>query len=178
MLDVEVMSRREAGHTLTGDHRFQWVISIGDPLTGPCEGFDAFPHEKSLNIEFDDVSQESSRFGYQRATVGQVKEIVDFCKRVDGPCLVHCEAGISRSAAVAIILCAVKLGPGNEREAVATVAEKGITKSGGNIYCPNEWLIYCADRILSRGNDLVHAFDGIWSVFENGLRFAPQQKGE
>ncbi len=177
-MDFEIMSRSLAGRTLTGKNRFHWVISIGDPLTGPCEGFNTIPPSQRLNIEFDDVSQESARFGYQRATVRQVEEIVDFCKGVDGPCLIHCEAGISRSSAAAIILCAVKLGPGNEREAVATVAEKGVTESGGNLYCPNEWLIYCADRILSRGNALIHAFEGIWSVFENGLRFAPQRKGE
>lgn len=171
-LDFEVMSRSMAGDTLTSVHRFKWVISIVDPLTGPCMGFRSVAPERRLHIQFDDVTHDGSRFGYQRATREQVEQIVEFCERVDGPCLIHCEAGISRSSAVAIILYAVKLGPGNEMEAVATVAKKGMREDGSNRYCPNEWLIFTADQIMVRRQELTAAYI---VIFEEGIRFAAQE---
>lgn len=166
----EVKSRVDAGHALTGldGHTYKWLISIGDVERSiPCLGFKEMPEGRRLRLEFDDVTVNYN--GYRRASRSDVQRIIDFCQRVDGRCLVHCEAGISRSSATAIILCAVALGPGHEKDAVGQVAMHGTESDGGNRFSPNFWLIQLADELLQRNGRLEAALDSFKHVFNGQL---------
>jgi predicted protein tyrosine phosphatase len=65
--------------------------------------------------------------------------------------LIHCQAGISRSSAIAIALMAARLGPGAEEEAVAAVL--AVRPEA----VPNLALIRLADSFLARGHRLSEA---------------------
>lgn len=74
------------------------IISMGDP--GESKPRYAVDHIDVLRLEFDDVDQEMgdeyTLFDYQHA-----RRILDYLKKHEGkPIVVHCAAGISRSAAV------------------------------------------------------------------------------
>jgi predicted protein tyrosine phosphatase len=64
--------------------------------------------------------------------------------------LVHCEAGVSRSSAAALIMYACWLGPGREREAMDRVL------SQRPVAVPNRRMVEIADRLLDRGGRLLH----------------------
>jgi len=166
----EVMSKIDAGHALTGLHgpSYKWLISIGDTLrSSPCLGFKEMPESRRLRLEFDDVTVNYN--GYRRASKSDIQRIIDFCERVDGKCLIHCEAGISRSSATAILLCAVALGPGKEKDAVGQVARHGITSDGSNRFSPNFWIVELADEQLERNGRLSAALESFRPVFNDSL---------
>ena len=62
-----------------------------------------YNHDNVLNLDFDDVEYDVPEMGIVAITPRQAKLIVDFFeKHIDAKnFIVHCEAGISRSAAVA-----------------------------------------------------------------------------
>lgn len=174
MVDYDVVSRDKAAHIINGSRRpeYEYLISIADitrdqPRRVP--GYKNFHPMRRLLLNFDDVTTDSAaRNGYQRATREQVEAVVKFCRRVTGKTLIHCEAGISRSSACAIILGAVQLGPGGEMEAVGTLFEKGKpkrvlyhdqltdqqSKAFSNQFFPNHWVVRLADHILKRDGRL------------------------
>ena len=74
------------------------VISIGDP--GEATPNYACKHKDILRIEVDDIDQPMSK-EYTLFDYIHGRKILDFLKRHQGtPIVVHCHAGISRSAAV------------------------------------------------------------------------------
>lgn len=78
-----------------------YVISIGDPkesINFPVE------HISVLRLEFDDIQEHLH--GYKLFSIIQAKQIIDWIKTVPvgSNVIVHCHAGISRSAAVAQFL--------------------------------------------------------------------------
>jgi len=65
--------------------------------------------------------------------------------------LIHCEAGVSRSTAAALILYACWLGPGLEAEAMERVlAQRPLA-------IPNRRMVALADDLLNRGGHLLKA---------------------
>ncbi len=169
-----VVSRSVASHELSRPGcKFKWVISVGDfPARGPSKKphrFHEFNPAQKLRLEFDDVSSETSSLsGYIRATPDQIEKLIRFCRRVDGHTLIHCEAGISRSSACAIVLGAVKFGPDKETDAVRKLAEYELYRRGEdeNSFCPNSWVIHLADRILGRQGRLYKAVGRFYPHFE------------
>lgn len=93
------------------------IISITDPGSRPASIFrNPWPEMPVLRLEFHDVEgnqedQEGIRMGvYRPMTTMQATKVVDFVKDLEVDILVvHCEAGISRSAGTAAA-CAVILG--------------------------------------------------------------------
>jgi predicted protein tyrosine phosphatase len=84
------------------------VVSITDPSSKP-----AYVHRHAglgavLRLQFDDVTAEFGPGGkYQAITDDQADKICNFVKKIHphvDQVIVHCEAGISRSAAVAATL--------------------------------------------------------------------------
>ena len=65
--------------------------------------------------------------------------------------LIHCEAGISRSTATALIMYACWLGPGREREAMERVRKQRPTA------VPNRRMVRLADALLGREGRLIDA---------------------
>lgn len=83
-----------------------------------------------------------------------MERLVRFAKHAfstRGTVLIHCEAGISRSTAAALILYAVWLGPGAEREAASRVFQAVAGAS------PNAAMVRWADQILQREGALIAA---------------------
>jgi predicted protein tyrosine phosphatase len=94
------------------------VISITDPGSRPANIFAFEPKVKTLRLEFHDVEghEESVRLGVHRAmSADQASKVVGFLTTLQDRdvLVVHCEAGISRSAGVAAA-CAVALDQPDE----------------------------------------------------------------
>jgi predicted protein tyrosine phosphatase len=88
------------------------------------------------------------------ATDEDVQRIIRLAERLrshTGKILIHCEAGVSRSSATALIMYAYWLGPGREPEAMGRVL------SQRPVAIPNRRMVELADRILDRGGRLLEA---------------------
>src|SRR5258705_5534232 len=118
-IEIEVVSRVEAGEILCSADlcaEIMFLVSIGhgdDPLP---EGYENVEHKMRLLIA-DVVSEEG-------ASEGDIQRIIELAKHLEsssGKVLIHCEAGVSRSTAAALIIYACWLGQGREREAMERV---------------------------------------------------------
>ena len=85
-----------------------------------------------------------------------VKTLVELAQRLrssSGKVLIHCEAGISRSSAAALIFHACRLGPGREYQAMTNVLKQR------PFAMPNRRMVEIADRLLKRDGRLLKALD-------------------
>jgi predicted protein tyrosine phosphatase len=146
-LTIEVASRPEAGDILSSPRRVAEVtclVSIGDSQDELPVGYDNV-HRK-LRLLVADVVTELG------ATEGDVRQIIHLAEGLrsgNGTVLIHCEAGVSRSSAAALIMYACWLGPGREQEAMGRVlAQRPVA-------VPNRRMVELADRLLDRGGRLV-----------------------
>ena len=107
----------------------------------------------TLRLRFDDVNPNNAnsspedikaRFGYIAATRADIEKIVDFAVAMpaESRLLVHCEMGISRSAAAAIIAIMARYGV-DYPEAVAAV------KKARGVAQPNSWMVWLYGNILA-----------------------------
>jgi predicted protein tyrosine phosphatase len=149
VLKIEIASRLEAGEILGSSQRcaeLAYLVSIGDPHDGLPVGYHAFG--RKLRLLIGDVLTDDG------ATDDDVRRIISLAEslRADtGTVLVHCEAGVSRSSATALIMYACWLGPGHEPEAMARVlAQRPIA-------APNRRMVEIGDRLLGREGRLVQA---------------------
>jgi predicted protein tyrosine phosphatase len=128
------------------------VVSIGDPGQRRPSGLERVA--RRLRLEFHDVL-ESSDVDTAPCTA-DVERLIRFAEAsasTDLRVLVHCEAGISRSTAAALILYAVWLGPGSEDDAAARVfATVPYAR-------PNRTMVRLADDLLQRQGALLTAVD-------------------
>jgi predicted protein tyrosine phosphatase len=149
-LVVEVCSRDEAGAILSSpEHRSDvcFLISIGEPQDEPPAGYASV--QRKLRLLFSDTVDDDD--GPTEDDVRKIIAAAHELSNQQGRVLIHCQAGISRSSAAAVILYAILLGPGKEAEAVAKViAQRPIAH-------PNRKMIELADRLLGRGGALVRA---------------------
>ena len=91
-------------------------MSIGDFYDELPAGYENIPRKLRLLVA-DVVTEEG-------ATEEDVRRIIDLAERLrseKGKVLIHCEAGVSRSTAAALIMYACWLGPGREQEALERV---------------------------------------------------------
>ncbi len=145
------MSRLEAGEILCTRDRcaeITYVISIGD-------GDDPLPLgygnvERKVRLRIADVITEEG------ATEDDVRGIVELAEELQsesGTLLIHCEAGVSRSTAAALIVHACWLGAGNEDEAMRRViAQRPYA-------IPNRRMVALADTFLGLNGRLLQARD-------------------
>src|SRR6185436_170106 len=148
-LIIEVCSRDEASAILSSPSQradIAFLISIGEPHDRPPAGFH---HVRDrIRLLFADANDESG------PTDDDVAQLISFARAVmkrTGRVLIHCQAGISRSSAAAVIVHAIALGSGHENEAVARVmAQRPIA-------CPNRRMIAIADRLLRLEGKLIAA---------------------
>ena len=155
-MNVLVLSRKNAEIALkVNQGEIAALISIADaaPFTNemPNEA-ERVPYV--LRLIFDDTRLANSEI-YQSPSQNDVARIIYFAKflkekQVRGTLLVHCEAGVSRSAAAAIICLATWFGPGREGEAVNKIYEVNPRS------WPNWLMIDYADKQLQFNGALIN----------------------
>ncbi len=138
------------------------LISIGSPGDKPPEGYTQISHR--LRLEFDDIRVPDDDPEYVLATAEDIRKVIDFVPLIaqdGGNVLIHCQAGISRSSAVALTVCTMLLGAGKEEEALAYVLE------ARPLAMPNRWIVELADEALGREGKLVKVVqrfhDSLWN---------------
>ena len=150
-INIEVVSRVEAGEILCSADlcgEITFLVSIGDGDDPLPLGYQNVDHKMRLLIA-DVVSEEG-------ATEDDVQRIIELARHLEsasGKVLIHCEAGVSRSTAAALIIYTCWLGPGREREAM----ERVIAQRPCAI--PNRRMVRLADSLLQRDGRLVQARD-------------------
>ena len=150
-IKIEVMSRLEAGEFLCTPGRcaeITYLVSIGDGDDPLPEGYDNA--ERKVRYLIADVVTEEG------ATEEDVRHIIQLAEQLrsdTGTLLIHCEAGISRSTATALIIYACWLGPGREDEAMRRVGAQ-------RPYAfPNPRMVAIADNLLELDGRLLQARD-------------------
>ena len=150
-IKIEVLSRIEAGEILcTPDQcaEITYLVSIGDGEDPLPEGYSNA--ERRVRLMIADVVTEEG------ATEEDVRGIIQLAGQLrteSGTLLIHCEAGISRSTATALIIYACWLGRGREDEAMENV----ITQRPYAI--PNRRMVALADNLLELDGRLLQARD-------------------
>jgi predicted protein tyrosine phosphatase len=150
-IKIEVLSRIEAGEILcTPDQcaEITYLVSIGDGEDPLPEGYSNA--ERRVRLMIADVVTEEG------ATEEDVRGIIQLAGQLrteSGTLLIHCEAGISRSTATALIIYACWLGRGREDEAM----ERVVTQRPYAI--PNRRMVALADNLLELDGRLLQARD-------------------
>lgn len=132
---------------------YDHLVSIGDPTESLPKGYRGFKGKK-IRFEFDDITKPMD--DATMASVVDVERLIAFLDNMNGAALIHCYAGISRSAAAACILATLKLGAGKEREALSHVE-----KHKPSIW-PNKHILNIADQLLDRKGALLDAAFHLW----------------
>jgi predicted protein tyrosine phosphatase len=134
------------------------VVSIGEP-DGPLPyGFEP-DNPLHLRVEFHDVIEpDPSAYTDTEATIRppQPEDVAFICRQAEalrqaGLVYCHCNAGISRSTAVAFILRCIWSGPGCEEACLEAVFEDRSEAQ------PNDLLVRYADEHLGRQGRMVEA---------------------
>jgi predicted protein tyrosine phosphatase len=149
-LVIEIASRCEAGDILSSPERcgeVTYLISIGAPSDELPIGYNNI--SSKVRLLFGDTLDEES--GPSELDVRTLMELAQNLRSSSGKVLIHCEAGISRSTAAALILYACWLGPGREHEAMRRVL------TTRPIAIPNRRMVELADHLLKRGGRLLEA---------------------
>jgi predicted protein tyrosine phosphatase len=142
-VEFTVVPRNRVARNLLSKSRgplFRSMISIGDPGSRYPTGYRTVP--ATIRIECADVSDPSDPLGPTRHDVSQIIGFARTIARLGGRCLIHCEAGISRSTAAAAIVARVLLGAGSEADVVAHV--KALVPDAR----PNRLMIAFADDLI------------------------------
>ncbi len=151
-LTIEIASRLEAGEILESPQRsadVAYLVSIGAPQDDLPAGYHAFAPKLRLLIN-DVLTDDGAGDDDVRRIIGLAENL----RARTGTVLVHCEAGVSRSSATALIMYACWLGAGYEQEAMARVrAQRPIAN-------PNRRMVEIGDRLLERAGRLVAALAG------------------
>jgi predicted protein tyrosine phosphatase len=148
---IVIADRSAAGRILCSPRRcseFAYLVSIGAPQERQPAGLQNVRHRLRLVFE-DTVTEEEGG-----ASASDIERLIRFGRRVDlstGKVLVHCQAGISRSAAAAIVIVATILGPGQEVGAVEHVRRTHPHTR------PNRRMLEIADTLLQAAGRLTGA---------------------
>lgn len=160
----EITSIEEAEDCLALPPEFHpdHLISIGAPWKRELIGIKAYKGNL-LRLVFCDVKHPLEgatvweRPNISVPTEGHVQEIIDFGRNLEtGHLLVHCEMGISRSSAAALIVLATHSDPSQAGALEASIY------ANRTIACPNNWMLSMADELLGWGGRL--AAMGGWEL--------------
>jgi len=144
---IQVASRLEAADILSSPTQCAEVtclVSIGHGDDQLPAGYDKVPRKLRLLVA-DVVTEE----GASEEDVWKIIELAESVRGLSGKVLIHCEAGVSRSPAAALIMYACWLGPGREGEAMSRVlAQRPVA-------IPNPRMVRLADKMLGRRGRLL-----------------------
>lgn len=145
MLPVELIvvpKSKVAKHLLSrsSGHLYKTMISIGDPGSRYPTGYRNVASR--IRVECEDSADETNAQAPTRRDVHSIVSFAPVVAQLGGRCLIHCEAGISRSTAAAAIIARVLAGPGSESEAVALI-RKLVPEAA-----PNRLMIRYADELI------------------------------
>ena len=149
-LVIEVASRSEASDILCSPDRcaeVTFLISIGAANDELPIGYHNI--SSKLRLLFGDTLDAET--GATEVDVRSLIELAQNLRSSKGKVLIHCEAGVSRSTAAALILYACWFGPGREGEAMSRVL------SQRPIAIPNRRVVELADYLLKRSGHLLEA---------------------
>lgn len=141
-LSIEIASRTEAGNILCSPRRraeIAWLVSIGEPHDRLPAGY--YHIRRKLRLLFADVVEEAS--GPTEEHVASIIRLAETIQPVGGKVLIHCEAGISRSTAAALIMYTCWLGAERELEAMNNVIQQR------PYAMPNRRMVAFADKLLA-----------------------------
>ena len=126
------------------------VLTLADPGQKDVLRFHRHPCPEHLIIRCEDLDEPMP--GFITPTELHAEQIIEFGRRhLDGTLLIQCNAGISRSTAVALAILADRLGPGLEQTAldqVLLLQPEAV---------PNLLLVMFADTVLNRDGELTYA---------------------
>ena len=150
---IIIASRRMAGDLLLSQSaNIDCLISIGGPADPYPAGYDRVA--KRLRLVFSDIDCEvDDDIAPCREDVEKIVAFANVVRRSQGTTLVHCEAGISRSTAAALIVLATIARRGREADAVAELLR--ILPHA----IPNDLMVRLADEVLGCGGQLVAAVE-------------------
>lgn len=165
-IKIEVLSRLEAGEILCTPDRcaeISYLVSIGDADDPLPEGYENA--ERKLRLLIADVVTEE---GATEEDVRRIIQLAEQLRSETGTLLIHCEAGVSRSTATALIMYACWLGRGREDEAMRRViAQRPYA-------IPNRRMVALADSILALDGRLLQARDD-WLFFPDSSDYSDNQ---
>jgi predicted protein tyrosine phosphatase len=158
-ISIEVVSRVEAGDILCSSERcseLTYLVSIGESHDELPIGFENVT--RRLRLVFADHIN-----GPDCPTEEDIRDIIglaDSLRTSAGKVLVHCEAGVSRSSATALIMYAYWFGVGREWDALERVIQQR------PIARPNPLMVSIADRLMGRGGRLVEVVQSYEESYE------------
>lgn len=170
-MSIEVASRAEAGDILCSPERCAEVtclVSIGEAHNELPAGFTNVA--RRLRLLFADHVD-----GPYAPTVEDVRQIIELAESLRasaGRVLIHCEAGVSRSSAAALIMYACWYGAGREREALGRVLRQRAVAH------PNRLMVSLADELLGRGGRLAEVVQAYEAGADLQGGAAAEQSGE
>ena len=132
--------------------QYSGVITIEEPDTEDPFRTDVVPQ---LVLQFHDIDM--TMLGYVEPEPEHVQQALTFAQEIDGPLLVHCRAGVSRSTAIALAIAAVRLGAGNERQACEWLQQTYPQAQ------PNRLIVFLADEVLKRNCSLCSAVKQVFN---------------
>jgi len=149
-MSIEVVGRVEASSILCSSElcrQITCLVSIGESHDELPTGFENVT--RRLRLVFADHIE-----GPGCPTEEHISDIIRLAEslRVSaGKVLVHCEAGVSRSSAAALIMYAYWFGAGQEQQALERVLQQR------PVARPNSLMFFIADKLMERGGRLVKA---------------------
>ena len=124
--------------------QYSGVITIEEPDADDPFRTDVVPQ---LVLQFHDIDM--TMLGYVEPEPEHIQQALAFARETDGPLLVHCRAGVSRSTAIALIIAVDRLGAGNEWQACEWLCQKYPQAQ------PNELVIFVAEQIFNSSQILI-----------------------
>ena len=129
--------------------QYTGVITIEEPDTDDPFRTNVVPQ---LVLQFHDIDM--TMLDYVEPEPEHVQQALAFAQESDGPILVHCRTGVSRSTAIALAIAADRLGAGNERQACEWLRQTYPQAQ------PNRLIVFLADEVMSRQSRLYLVYIG------------------
>lgn len=136
------------------DHGATHVVSLVQQPDLP-ETPSGLSADRHLKIAVDDITEPCG--GKILPCADHISEFIAFVagwRQEDGPIVLHCHAGVSRSMAAALILLSLRR-PGHEREAARWLRRYAAHAN------PNRLIVSLADRRLNREGRLLEAIEAM-----------------